>query len=190
MSRFHYSGRNWENREWYVAEPIRAIGVEISRTWPDGNGSLDGTVASERHDEINPWSDHRPHPFTGRGIVRAIDIWVPSHGVGHMFSEILRQLPTVNYVLFGDTNHGSHVHVSTLSSHDNDARKVYMFTQAEVRELKEMYAESKAANSDLSGFTRVAIDLVRRERDNPLHKPTDHGGGGLDYGDRITLARP
>lgn len=190
MSRFRYSGTNHEGREWSVSEPIRQIGREIEATWPAGNTSLDGTVASRRHDEINPWSGHRPRPFTGRGIVRAIDIWVPSHGVGRMFSEILRQLPTVNYTIFGDANHRTHVHVSAHSSHDNDNRKVYMFTQAEVKELKEMYAESKAANSDLSGFFRVAVDLVRRERDNRLHKPTAHDGGGLSYGDRVTLNRP
>lgn len=189
---FRMSGVNWEGRPFYVAEPVRQIGLAVAEAWPVAS-LLDGTVASEGHDERSPFSDHRPHPFTGRGIVRAIDFGVPNDEVGELLAGILRRVPTVNYVLFGESQgHPRHVHTSTNPDYDLDNRRVYVFTQDEVRELKQTYAEAKAANSDLSGFVRVGIDAVRAIRDLPLHRHSDDGGGGggLDFGATVRLAKP
>lgn len=187
---FRYEGRNWEGREFYVAEPVRAIGVAMAEAWPLAH-PLDGTVASEGHDARSKFSDHRPHPFTGRGIVRAIDFGVRSDAEGELLAGIMRRVPTVNYVLFGENvNHPDHVHVSTNPDYDHDSRRVYVFTQSEIAELKQTIAVTEAKDSDLSGFVKVAIDKIREERTKPLHVHSGDGGGGLDFGDTVTLAPP
>lgn len=186
---FRYEGTNWEGRPFYVAEPVRQIGIAMATAWPLAH-HLDGTVASEDHDARSKGSDHRPRPFTGRGVVRAIDFGVRSDGEGELLAGIMRRVPTVNYVLFGaNVGHPGHVHVSTNPDYDHDARKVHVFTQDEVRELKQLYAEAETLRSDVSSGFRVLIELAREERDKPLHDhPGGPGGdGGLGYGDKVDL---
>lgn len=188
---FRYEGTNWEGRRWYVAEPVRQIGVVMAAAWPLAS-ALDGTVASEDHDDRSPHSDHRPHPFRGEGIVRAIDFGVRSDAEGELLAGIMRRVPTVNYVLFGaNVGHPNHVHVSTNPDYDHDSRRVYVFSQSEVKEVKDAIADVRAIGSDFSGGVREAVKLVLEERNKPLHRHTSSGApGGLDFGDTVKLAKP
>ena len=73
--RFRIAGTNWEGRLWTTSSPIGRLALQIDAAHPQGHPT-DGTVASKAHDAASPNSDHRPHPFKGAGIVRAIDIGV------------------------------------------------------------------------------------------------------------------
>lgn len=188
---YRLEGTNWEGRRWYVAEPVRAIAVAMIEAWPIAS-ALDGTVASEDHDRRSPHSDHRPHPFRGEGIVRAVDFGVRSNSEGELLAGIMRRIPTVNYVLFGaNVGHPNHVHVSTNADYDHDSRRVYVLTQSEVKEIKDAIADVRGIGSDFSGGVRVAVQLAIEEREKPLHRHAGgDGGGGLDYGDEVRLAKP
>lgn len=132
--RFRRSGTNWEPRPWEVSGPVDSLADEIEAAYPDPRGA-DGTVASRTHDLNNPNSDHRPHPTTGPGIVRAIDIG-ENDPEGAEIAEALRASrdPRIKYVIhegrifasynrpyraaweWGDyagDDHAGHVHVST-----------------------------------------------------------------------------
>lgn len=140
MARFRYSGVNWEGRAWKVSAPIEALGRQIEARWPDRHPA-DGTVASQNHDAWNPRSDHRPDPYTGPGIVRALDAGETVEGDGEVLAEALRagRDPRVRYVihegrLFSSYDHANgpawswrpytggghrdHVHVSVLATVD------------------------------------------------------------------------
>jgi hypothetical protein len=138
MSRFRYSGTNWEGRRWTAAASIRRLGDQISVAFPTPS-LTDGTVAGKAHDQVSPSSDHRPHPFTGPGIVRAIDAGVtPAQGVA--ITEALRASKDsrIKYVIFdgrifsstsatpyvwrdydGSNPHATHFHLSTTDAADN-----------------------------------------------------------------------
>lgn len=190
MSRFRYEGVNWEGRKFYVAKPVLMIGQAVEANLPSRH-PLDGTVASKTHDEINPNSDHRPKTgIIKRGIVRAIDIGIHDKLMGDLLAEVLKRLETVAYVLWQVPNHETHIHVSTNSSYDNDDRSVYVFSQSEVKEIKEALAEVRKLNSDFSGAVRESIKLVRKERELPLHSHDGQLTGGLGFGDTVKLTRP
>lgn len=136
MTRFRRSGVNWEGRPWVLAAAVDALAGEVEALWPDPHPA-DGTVASETHDAVNPRSDHRPYPYTGAGVVYALDAGEVLEDDGAAFAGALRQLrdPRTRYVIHegrlfssyehaagaawewrpytGASTHPGHVHVST-----------------------------------------------------------------------------
>lgn len=141
--RWRLTGRNWEGRDWWLAEAGQTLARQINSVWPDGNSALDGTVASKAHDAANPTSDHRPVPHTGTGVVRALDCYVVGDQ-GAILTEQLRESrdPRIRYVIWnrrifssyanasrkawewgtytGSNGHVSHVHTSLLPAGDRD----------------------------------------------------------------------
>ena len=144
MSRFRYSGVNWEGRRWITADPITQLGQQIEARW-EARHSADGTASSKSHDQSSPRSDHRPRPFTGEGIVRAIDVGIYLDQGERLFQELRKsQDSRIKYCIFQDrifssydhangdpyterpysgTPHSHHIHVSTLAQADNDNSK-------------------------------------------------------------------
>lgn len=139
MSRFRYSGVNWEGRDWQVASPIETLGDQLEELVPQ-RFPVDGTVASRGHDQSSPNSDHRPD---GDGTVRAIDFGGSPEWLFDIAEAIrLSQDPRVRYVIHdgrmyssypkpgyppytwrpysGASPHTTHVHVSTAAAGDND----------------------------------------------------------------------
>jgi hypothetical protein len=138
MGRWRWSGTNWESRFWIASEAIVALGTQVEADHPAGHAT-DGTVAGKQHDQVNPSSDHRPHPFTGPGMVRAIDIGVDP---GDQLAEQLRDSrdARIKYVIhkgrkfqgrlgpdpwewkpyLGANPHDTHVHLSVLTAGDSD----------------------------------------------------------------------
>jgi hypothetical protein len=143
MARFRYSGTNWEGRSWYSSAAMQRMGQEVEVKYPTRR-AVDGTVAGKTHDQISPSSDHRPRPFTGKGIVRAIDIGVGSRAEGDAITEHLRRRKDsrIKYVIFngrifssynhsngaawtwrtyyGSNKHTNHIHVSFNSNGDSN----------------------------------------------------------------------
>ena len=151
MARWRRSGKNWEGRPWTITPALSVLLDELEEHYPVGNSSLDGTVASSRHDEVNPSSDHRPHPFIGTGVVRAIDCWVASPTDGVTITEALRASrdPRIRYVIHnrrifasydrphrkpwewgpydGASPHTNHIHISVQD--DNNTQPWNLFTR-------------------------------------------------------------
>ena len=144
MARFRRSGTNWEGRRWSTSPALNALMDEIERAYPAGHPT-DGTVASRTHDQNNPRSDHRPYPYTGTGIVNAVDAGENVEDDAMAIAEAIRKSkdPRVKYViherrLFSSYNHANgpawtwrpysgsshlnHVHVSILRSKQTDPR--------------------------------------------------------------------
>lgn len=141
--RFRVSGRNWEGREWTLAPCLVTLAHQIDEAFPVRHAA-DGTVASKRHDEVNPTSDHRPKPFVGKGIVRAVDFGETTENDAFEICEAIRvsRDPRVTYVIherqlfssypahgfapymwrpYNLSPHLDHGHVSTLATADNDS---------------------------------------------------------------------
>lgn len=142
--RFRRSGKNWEGRAWILVPSLGRLADEIEAKFPERHGA-DGTVASKGHDATNPSSDHRPHPTTGPGKVRALDAGENTENDAFLIAERIRTRrdPRIKYVIherrlfssypkspypsytwrpYSGAGHLSHVHVSTLSQYDNDTR--------------------------------------------------------------------
>jgi hypothetical protein len=141
MTRFRYSGVNWEGRRWTTVAPITALGEQVEDRW-DTRHPADGTVSSKTHDQNSPRSDHRPKPLTGPGVVRAIDLGVYLDQGERLYQELRNSRdPRIKYAIFQDrifssydhangppyterpytgTPHNHHIHVSTLPSADDD----------------------------------------------------------------------
>ena len=86
---FRFKGKNHAGQEWRAAGAIVTFGKQIEELRPKGHKS-DGTVAGKDHDKASPTSDHRPHPRTGLGVVRAIDFGETEHGLVDEVGEALR----------------------------------------------------------------------------------------------------
>src|SRR3989304_3993850 len=90
MARFVRGGRNWEGRSWTLHPALSHLGSLVEDAWPENHGA-DGTVASKIHDATNPNSDHRPFPWTGAGVVYAIDVGEVTEDDGVILCEALRR---------------------------------------------------------------------------------------------------
>lgn len=100
MVRFARSGFNYEGRRWIVNDAIDALCGQVENVWPSRHYT-DGTVASQSHDAINPTSDHRPYPYTGTGVVYAVDVGEYQEDQGELLAEELRRSrdPRLRYVI-------------------------------------------------------------------------------------------
>lgn len=142
MTRFKRSGLNWELRPWTLSLAGFSLVAEIE-AWQPQPRPLDGTVASQTHDANNPSSDHRPKPYDGPGIVRAVDVgeFDPE---GNILVDALVESrdPRLRYIIHegqiwraydhavgpawtphpytGPNDHPSHVHISLDWNHDAD----------------------------------------------------------------------
>jgi hypothetical protein len=144
MARFRRSGTNWEGRAWKTSPALNSLMDEIEEAYPERH-SGDGTVASKNHDAISPVSDPRPYPYTGPGVVNAVDAGETVENDGWALAEAIRSSrdPRVRYVqhegsIFssystatrrawewgpvGGNPHVDHVHVSVLRDKQNDGR--------------------------------------------------------------------
>lgn len=143
-NRWRESGTNWEGRSWRLSHAVWMLLVEVEAAFPN-RGPADGTVASKTHDQNNPTSDHRPHPYTGPGVVRAADIgeYVEDQGIAICEAIRSKRPRWVKYVIHenrmfssyptssvpawtwrsysGGNGHLDHVHVSVYAGGDNDA---------------------------------------------------------------------
>lgn len=179
--RWRYQGTNWEGRAWKASAAVRRLGNAISAAWPQGF-STDGTVASQPHDAENPLSDHRPFPYEGAGIVRAIDVGVPSRAVGDMLVNCILGDSRISYVLWQVPNHTRHFHVSMKANADRNEREWYVFTQHEVEELKSIIAGLDAVDSNGSFVVQCVEDIRAKNAAGGSYAPLNHGphtGGGI-----------
>ena len=151
------------------------LAKEVEAIWPNRHPA-DGTVASKGHDQRNPNSDHRPRPFTGPGVVRALDVGENTEDDGIKFAEMLRvsRDPRIKYVLHENrifssyarstrapwewgplsVGHESHVHVSFTDRADNDPRPWHLT----VTERDDNYTED-----DMWQFLNIDEAFVRRQ---------------------------
>ena len=97
---FRFKGTNHAGQKWRAAGAIVTFGQQIEGLRP-GTFKHDGTVASKRHDERSPTSDHRPKPRTGVGVVRALDFTETSPGLVDEVGEALRlsKDPRISYFI-------------------------------------------------------------------------------------------
>lgn len=145
MTRFYRSGTNHEGRRWTLAPALSVLANQVEAYYPERHGA-DGTVASERHDEVNPWSDHRPYPYEGAGVVFAIDVGETTENDAWRQAEAIRlsRDPRVKYCIHedrifssypmgsippyvwreykGPNPHDNHYHLSLLRASANDVR--------------------------------------------------------------------
>lgn len=143
MTRFRRSGRNWEGRPWRTPPALNALMDEIEARWPASHRG-DGTVASKTHDTINPTSDHRPWPYTGPGVVTAVDAGETTENDGRVLFDALiaARDPRMKYAIhegltvwsttrngfppwtvqpyLGPNPHDDHLHVSVVRSKQDD----------------------------------------------------------------------
>jgi hypothetical protein len=191
---FRYTGTNWAGIKWRTVGGITTLGQQIEQLRP-GTHPADGTVASRRHDQINPRSDHSPDD----GDVRAIDIGHNNFETLEEWAEQIRQSrdDRVKYVILGSVMFSSyskgyieawtwrpysgpyhwHMHVSLVSDGRCESTRpwqleddVAQFTDAEATALKAMVANMRAENSTPAYVTET-IKLIRKERSLPLHAP-------------------
>jgi hypothetical protein len=144
--RFRTGGQNWEGRQWTLVPGLVVLGQQISTLHPQAHAT-DGTVASKAHDAANPTSDHRPHPYSGPGRVRALDFGENTENDAFDVLESIRlsRDPRVKYVIHerrlfssypsggidpytwrpysGPAPHDNHGHISTLPEFDTDTRQ-------------------------------------------------------------------
>lgn len=149
--RWRTSGVNWEGRQWRTAPSLNVLMSEHDAQFPQGNSSLDGTVASRNHDKNNPNSDHRPTPYTGVGVVRAYDWWFPNLDTGEAIFDAIRNTrdKRIAYIIFnrqivsstnqpwvvrpytGSNPHDRHGHLSVLAAYDGDTTPWNVWTTLE-----------------------------------------------------------
>ena len=100
MVRFARSGTNWEGRRWILNPAVDALCGQVEQAFPKAHAA-DGTVASQSHDAVNPSSDHRPYPYTGPGVVYAVDVGETTEDDGELLAEELRRCrdPRLRYVI-------------------------------------------------------------------------------------------
>lgn len=145
MTRFRRSGRNWEGRAWVTSPSLNALMDEIEAAYPERHAA-DGTVASQGHDAGNPRSDHRPFPYSGAGVVNAVDFGETVENDAFDICEAIRESrdARVRYVIHearlfssypsgsippytwrrysGGNQHLNHGHVSVLRSNQSDGQ--------------------------------------------------------------------
>jgi hypothetical protein len=133
--RFRLSGDTWQ-----VVPSLVALLVQVDQAWP-ARHAADGTLASVRHREVSPISDHNPDI---NGDVRAADIGEVTENDAFQLAEAIRvsKDSRVKYVIHeermysyyerhgippftwrpysGTNGHWSHVHVSVLASSQNN----------------------------------------------------------------------
>ena len=137
--RFRTSGTNWEGRRWVLAAGLMVLARQIDEFDPKSHAT-DGTVASRAHDKGSPTSDHRPNPYSGTGVVRALDFGENTENDAFNILEAIRlsRDERVRYVIHerrmyssygsqkwewrsysGPAPHDTHGHVSTLEAYDS-----------------------------------------------------------------------
>lgn len=140
--RFRTSGNNHEGRPWVLAAGLMVLAKQIDEFDPERHAA-DGTVASAQHDQNNPSSDHRPKPYSGAGVVRALDFGEHTEDDAFKILEAIRKSKDsrVKYCIHesrlfssygstpyewrpytGASPHSSHGHVSTLESGDTNTK--------------------------------------------------------------------
>lgn len=202
--RFRYSGKNWEGRAWRTAEGITSFGLQIEADDMTKHGT-DGTVASKGHDANSPRSDHRPRPFVGAGIVRAIDVGVDSMSQGMGILEPLRRSrdPRTKYLIFhnsmfssypkhgvapytwrsysGSNPHKTHFHHSTWPNADNDNKPWTIGTGgasvADMKVIDVQKALNEASRTDFEGKALTEDDEYGPRTHSALVKAYSNDGG-------------
>jgi hypothetical protein len=192
--RFRTSGTNWEGRAWTLVPSLVVLGQQISVLHPKGHGA-DGTVASKPHDAANPTSDHRPTPYIGPGVVRALDFGETTEDDVFKVLEAIRlsRDPRVKYVIHerrlfssyasgttgpfewrpygGPAPHDDHGHISTLAGLDTDTRP-WVITNVEEPTMKppSWATEATQWHIDTGIYTDATVDDV--DETEAFHRQT------------------
>ena len=187
--RFRTSGTNHEGRPWVLAPCLIVLGQQISGFDSKWNPA-DGTVASKTHDKNNPKSDHRPHPYVGKGTVRALDAGENIENDGLKLAESIRlsKDKRIKYVLhegriyssygsrpfvwrtFKGAPHTGHVHFSTIAEYDDlvtpwaigDDMGNWKLPHDDVDDVEDMRAVHRWQGNDV--FTDKDIDYEVGEK--------------------------
>jgi hypothetical protein len=167
------------------------LALQVDTEYPTRSKGTDGTVASKIHDKTSPNSDHRPHPFTGSGVVRGIDVTVTPEQ-GREITEALRlsRDPRIKYVIFdgrsfwsvvrngvpawewrpylGANPHEKHFHLSTNPTRDNDSGPWALklgddlaFTSEQEQFLKDFHQVVVNQMRSNATFAAEVIELLR-----------------------------
>lgn len=182
MARFKRSGKNWEGRSFTTAKSLNALMDEIE-LWQPSPRPADGTVASKTHDQNNPSSDHRPRPFSGSGIVHAVDVGELNED-GSVLAEAVRAKrdPRLKYLihegrLFSSYNHvngaawtwrpysgynahSNHVHISVYRSSENNGAKWNLGLQSQEGDEVELVKQIQTALNKTSLSPKLVVDGI------------------------------
>jgi hypothetical protein len=216
---FRYEGTNWEGIEWRTVGAITTIGQQIEQIRPGPNTyPTDGTVASRLHDQTNPRSDHRPNGsgnvlaidfggptgwiFDTCELIRLSQdprVKYMIHNL-RMFSSYAKPgYPPFTWRPYsGASPHRTHAHLSVVGDSRNEQTypwtitedDVPQFTEEEAEQLRKLVAGLESKDSSGWGFATQGVDLIRRERQLPLHEPETSGGDVLKRGDIVQLGNP
>ena len=153
-TRFRLKGDTWQ-----VVPSLIVLLAQVDEAWPAPHAA-DGTLASVRHREVSPLSDHNPDI---NGDVRAADIGEVTEDDAFVLAEAIRvsKDPRVKYVIHekrmfsyyekhdvpsftwrpysGANGHWSHVHISVLAANQNDVSLWNIgIEKGDEKELKEL----------------------------------------------------
>ncbi len=140
MSRFRVKGVAWDGEAWELVPSLRVLAAQIEAADPR-RYAVDGTVASKRHDQNSPTSDHT----VKEGKVRALDAGGQEAELDALVENLrLSRDPRIKYVIYegrmfssyarhgyepyewrpysGSSPHESHFHISTLPEYDDNIR--------------------------------------------------------------------
>lgn len=183
--RFRVAGTNYEGRSWTLVPSLVVLARQVSNLYPE-NQPGDGTVASKRHDEVSPNSDHRPRPHTGPGVVRAIDVGEHLDDDPMVDALIKSRDPRIAYVIYegqavyswphngypawtiqpyrGAAPHSGHFHLSTLRSetHDRDTRLWTITDEEDPMGSPSNWTEDDWALFDLHANPHIGVGSRRR----------------------------
>lgn len=216
---FRYEGINWEGRSWQTVPAITTLGRQIEQVRPGPpTYPVDGTVASRRHDQMSPTSDHRPD---ADGDVHAIDFGGPTGWIAETVEAIrVSEDVRLRYVIFdgrmysvypksgydpfewrpylGPSPHRTHAHLSVrrdpeFANIDDPwilEEDLPQFTEEEAEQLRNLVAGLTAKDSSGWGFATNGVELIRKERRFPLHPNDGPGEEVLRRGDIVQLGNP
>lgn len=132
----------------------------------------------------------------------------------HAYLDANRTELRIRTLLWRVKNHWNHIHVDTypkladaawrqpppkgpvvtfneagekLDTYEDDMPQ---FTEEEAEELRELVAGLKARDSSGWGLATNGVDLIRKERQLPLHEPEPAGRDVLKRGDIVQLGNP
>lgn len=153
----------------------------------------DGTVASRGHDQNSPRSDHRPHPYTGVGMVRAVDTGIHDDEGDGLFEALrLSEDERIRYVIYrGEIfSYYNHSNGPAWSVRPYTGGGHLSHVHVSVRRDKDIV--SKPWNLDLEGGDMAYLDIEELQEALNEAGRTDADGNPLEvdgiYGPKTKFA--